>query len=118
MGDFLDDVEPGQVIVIDNAGWDNCCIDDLGFPVLEAAEFKVLAGQSVSAAAEGRAVLVGMVDFMALQGIPTEYLRHLLTEIPKHIDDRDDFYPDDLLPWAEALPDICKKPAHASQPAD
>lgn len=26
VGDFLDDVEPGQVIVIDNAGRDNCTV--------------------------------------------------------------------------------------------
>lgn len=26
VGDFLDDVEPGQVVVIDNAGIDNCTV--------------------------------------------------------------------------------------------
>lgn len=32
-----------------------------------------------------------------------EYLKHLLTEIPKHMDDTDRDFLDELLPWAQML---------------
>ena len=38
-----------------------------------------------------------------------EYLKHLLTEIPKHMDDTDLAFLDDLLPWSENLPEECRK---------
>ena len=38
-----------------------------------------------------------------------EYLEHLLTEIPKHMDDHDLAFLDALLPWSEALPATCRK---------
>lgn len=38
-----------------------------------------------------------------------EYLKHLLTEIPKHLDGTDMSFVDDLLPWAEALPKECRR---------
>ena len=40
---------------------------------------------------------------------PYEYLKFLLTEVPKHMDDTDDSFLDDLLPWAVTIPDICRK---------
>ena len=40
---------------------------------------------------------------------PYEYLKHLLTEIPKHMDDPDASFLDDLLPWSSAIPDECRK---------
>ena len=41
---------------------------------------------------------------------PYEYLRHLLTEMPKHMTDTDFSFLEDLLPWSDALPDVCRKP--------
>ena len=38
-----------------------------------------------------------------------EYLKHLLTEIPKHMDDTSLDFMDDLLPWSENLPEECRK---------
>lgn len=38
-----------------------------------------------------------------------EYLNHLLTEIPKHMDDTSLSFIDDLLPWSETLPQKCRK---------
>lgn len=38
-----------------------------------------------------------------------EYLKHLLTEIPKYIDDTSLDFLDDLLPWSENLPEECHK---------
>ena len=40
---------------------------------------------------------------------PYEYFEHLLTEIPKHMDDSDRSFLDDLLPWSEKLPDNIRK---------
>ena len=36
---------------------------------------------------------------------PYEYIEYLLTEIPKHMDDTDRSFLDDLLPWPEKLPE-------------
>lgn len=40
---------------------------------------------------------------------PYNYFEHLLTEIPKHMDDKNLEFLNDLLPWSEVLPDSCKK---------
>ena len=69
--------------------------------------------------AQASAIVYSMVETAKANNLkPYEYLRHLLTEIPKHMNDRDDSYLDDLLPWGEAIPAICKKPVPASPPAD
>ena len=41
---------------------------------------------------------------------PYEYLKYLLTEIPKHMEDADSSFLEDLLPWSDAIPDVCRKP--------
>lgn len=41
---------------------------------------------------------------------PYEYFEYLLTEIPKHMDDTDRSFLDDLLPGSEKLPDNIRKP--------
>ena len=41
---------------------------------------------------------------------PYEYFEHLLTEIPKRMDDSDRSFLDDLLPWSKKLPDVVRKP--------
>jgi len=38
-----------------------------------------------------------------------EYFRYILTELAKHDEDEDPAYLDKLLPWAEELPDSCRK---------
>ena len=38
-----------------------------------------------------------------------QYFSHILTEIPKHMDDTRMEFLDDLLPWSDNLPDICRK---------
>lgn len=40
---------------------------------------------------------------------PYEYFEHLLSEIPKHMDDHDLKFMEDLLPWSPALPDHIRK---------
>lgn len=38
-----------------------------------------------------------------------EYLKHLLTEIQKHMNDTGQTFLDDLLPWSESLLEECRK---------
>ena len=40
---------------------------------------------------------------------PYEYFEYLLSEIPKHMDDRDNSFLEDLLPWSEHLPERIRK---------
>lgn len=40
---------------------------------------------------------------------PYEYFEHLLSEIPKHLDDTDRSFLEDLLPWSDNLPAKCRK---------
>lgn len=40
---------------------------------------------------------------------PYEYFEHLLTEISKHIDDRELSFLDELLPWSPSLPESIRK---------
>ncbi len=40
---------------------------------------------------------------------PYNYFEHLLTEIPKHMDDKNLDFLGELLPWSEKLPEACKK---------
>ncbi len=41
---------------------------------------------------------------------PYDYFEYLLTEIPKHLDDTNRSFLDDLLPWSPNLPANCRKP--------
>jgi hypothetical protein len=41
---------------------------------------------------------------------PYEYFEFLLTEISKHMDDTDQSFLDDLLPWSSKLPEPIRKP--------
>lgn len=40
---------------------------------------------------------------------PYEYFKYLLEEIPKHMDDKDTTFLENLLPWSNQLPQKCKK---------
>lgn len=41
---------------------------------------------------------------------PYEYFEYLLTEIPKHIDDKNSNFLEAVLPWSETLPENIRKP--------
>ena len=74
----------------------------------------LLPGRPSDPGAEASAIVYSIVETAKANDLkPYEYLKYLLTEIPKHIEDKDAHkaYLDDLLPWSENLPDICKKPA-------
>ena len=40
---------------------------------------------------------------------PYRYYEHLLTEIPKHMNDKDTSFLDSLLPWSDKLPEVCRQ---------
>ena len=40
---------------------------------------------------------------------PYEYMRHLLEEMPEHMDDSNLNFLDDLMPWSDKLPQECRK---------
>ena len=40
---------------------------------------------------------------------PFDYVQYLLEEIPKHMDDKNRSFLEDLLPWSEKLPERIRK---------
>ena len=60
--------------------------------------------------AKSSAVICSITETAKANGLKVyEYVEHLLTEIPKHLDDTDLSFLDDLLPWSENLPEHCRK---------
>lgn len=60
--------------------------------------------------AEASAVVYSLVETAKANNLKIyEYLKHLLTEIPKHMDGTNLDFLEDLLPWSENLPQICHK---------
>ena len=61
--------------------------------------------------AQASAVIYSIVETAKANYLkPYEYLKHLLTEVPKHMEDTDLAFLDDLLPWSDEIPDDCRKP--------
>jgi hypothetical protein len=60
--------------------------------------------------AEASAMVYSLVETAKANKLKIyEYLKHLLTEIPKHMDDTSLDFLEDLLPWSENLPEECRK---------
>ena len=60
--------------------------------------------------AEASAVIYSLVETAKANKLKIyEYLKHLLTEIPKHMDETNMDVLEDLLPWSEKLPEECHK---------
>ena len=58
--------------------------------------------------AEASATIYSLVETAKANNLKIyAYLKHLLTEIPKHMDDTNMDFLEDLLPWAEKLPEDC-----------
>lgn len=63
------------------------------------------------AGAEASAIIYSLAETAkANQLKPYNYFEYLLTEIPKHMNDHDLAFCEDLLPWSETLPAECRKP--------
>ena len=45
---------------------------------------------------------------------PYDYFEYLLTEIPKHVEDKNTDFLEELLPWSETLPEHIRKPKKTS----
>ena len=60
--------------------------------------------------AESSAMLYGLAETAKANNLkPYEYFRYLLEEIPKHMDDHNLKFIEELLPWSETLPELCRK---------
>ena len=65
--------------------------------------------------AEDSAIVYSITETAKANDVkPYEYLKHLLTEIPKHMDDTNMDFLEDLLPWSDKLPPECRKQHNAS----
>ncbi len=63
--------------------------------------------------AEASALAYSIAESAKLNNLkPYDYFKHLLTELPDRMDDKDHIDPetlDDLMPWASELPEVCHK---------
>ena len=63
------------------------------------------------AGAKSSAIIYSIAETAKANNLkPYDYFEYLLTEIPKHLDDTDRSFLDDLLPWSPGLPANCRKP--------
>ena len=64
------------------------------------------------AGAKSSAIIYSIAETAKANNLkPYDYFEYLLTEIPKHLDDTDRSFLDDLLPWSPNLPANCRKPS-------
>ena len=62
------------------------------------------------AGAEASAIIYSIAETAKANNLkPYNYFEYLLTEIPKHMDDHDVSFCEDLLPWSDKLPAECRK---------
>ena len=60
--------------------------------------------------AKASAIICSIAETAKANGLkPYDYFEFLLTEIPKHMEDTDLSFCEDLLPWSPALPEKCRK---------
>ena len=63
------------------------------------------------AGAKSSAIIYSIAETAKANNLkPYDYFEYLLTEIPKHLDETDRSFLDDLLPWSPNLPANCRKP--------
>lgn len=63
------------------------------------------------AGAKSSAIIYSIAETAKANNLkPYDYFEYLLAEIPKHLDDTDRSFLDDLLPWSPGLPANCRKP--------
>ena len=62
------------------------------------------------AGAKSSAIIYSIAETAKANNLkPYDYFEYLLTELPKHQDDTDRSFLDDLLPWSPSLPANCRK---------
>ena len=63
------------------------------------------------AGAKSSAIIYSIAETAKANNLkPYDYFEYLLTEIPRHLDDTDRAFLDDLLSWSPNLPANCRKP--------
>lgn len=68
------------------------------------------------AGAKSSAIIYSIAETAKANGLkPYDYFKYLLTEIPKHVDDTDRTFIDDLCPWSPNLPANCRKPGRGEE---
>ena len=61
--------------------------------------------------AQASAVIYSLVETARANNIRVyDYLELLLTELPKHVDDKDNSFIQDLLPWSDNVQQKCQAP--------
>lgn len=64
--------------------------------------------------AHSSALVYSILETAKLNNLrPYYYFRYILTELPKHCDEKGNINPaklDYLMPWSESLPEECRKP--------
>ena len=59
--------------------------------------------------AKASAIIYSITETAKANGLnPFRYMEYLLTELMEHLDDTDRSFLNNLLPWSETLPDICR----------
>jgi len=62
------------------------------------------------AGAESSAIIYSIAETAKANNLkPYDYFEYLLTEIPKHLEEKDSSFCEDLLPWSDKLPANCRK---------
>lgn len=62
------------------------------------------------AGAKSSAIIYSIAETAKANNLkPYDYFEYLLAEIPKHLDETDRGFLDDLLPWSPSLPENCRK---------
>lgn len=63
------------------------------------------------AGAKSSAIIYSIAETAKANNLkPYDYFEYLLTEIPRHLDDTDRAFLDDLLPWSPNFSANCRKP--------
>lgn len=62
------------------------------------------------AGADSSAIIYSIAETAKVNNLkPYDYFEYLLTEIPKHMDEKSNSFCEDLLPWSDKLPENCRK---------
>ena len=62
------------------------------------------------AGAESSAIIYSIAETAKANNLkPYDYFEYLLTEIPKHLEEKDNSFCENLLPWSDKLPANCRK---------
>ena len=80
------------------------------FEYLTALKYSLWSVCDTIAGANASAIIYSVAETAKANHLkPYDYFEHLLTEVPKHLDEKDSSFCEDLLPWSDKLPANCRK---------